>query len=281
VISPVGYAGVPSTNPRRSRLKRIILIATAVAMLIGTAVAFAATPVNTYKATYSFSPSSSGTAKKPQKVKFTQKINVTPGTSGDRAGILLNIKTTIYGLKVDGKDFPTCTLAQINSAGTDAGCPKGAQVATGGITALLGSPSNPVAAGALSCDPQLDVWNAGQGKLAFFFVDTAAHPCADGAIHTGQVPPYPATYKNVGKNLVVNVPIPKTVDYPAAGLVGSLQSETLNWAGQTSKGHTSIASVACKGSKRTYSTAFTATPIAGGASQTSTVSGSAPCKASK
>jgi hypothetical protein len=265
-------------------LKRIILIATAVAMLIGTAVAFAATPINTYKATYSFKPGSSGTASKPQKVNFTQKINVTPGTAGQRAGILLNIKQTIYGLKVDGKDFPTCTLAQINSAGTDAACPKGAEVATGAITALLGSPSNPASAGALSCDPQLDVWNAGQGKLAFFFVETPSHPCANGVIHTGQVPPYPATYKNVGKNLVVNVPIPTTVDYPAAGLVGSLSSETLNWKGQTSKGKTSIASVACKGSKRPYTTAFTAAPISapfGTGGQTASVSGSAPCKASK
>jgi hypothetical protein len=258
-------------------LKRIILIATAVAMLTATAVAFAATPINSYKSTLRFSPNKAGTAKKPQKIAFHLNIGVTPTTAGDRTGILLNIKTTIYGLKLDGKNFPTCSLAQINSAGTDTGCPKGAEVATGSIKALLGSPSNPSATGALTCDSQLDVWNAGQGKLAFFFVDTTAHPCANGVIHTGQVPPYPATYKNVGKNLVVNVPIPKTVDYPAAGLVGSLQSETLYWKGVTSKRHTSIASVACKGSKRPYSTVFTAAPITGGPSQATTVPGSAPC----
>jgi hypothetical protein len=91
------------------------------------------------------------------------------------------------------------------------------------------------------------------------------------------VPPWKASYKQSGKNLVVNVPIAHTVDYPAPGLVGSLQSEILNWKGQSSKGHTSIVSVACKGKKRPYSTGFVAAPITGGAKQSVTVKGSAPC----
>jgi len=257
-------------------LKRIVLIATAVAMLIAAAAAFAATSVNTYTTPYSFSPKSSGTAKKPVKMTFKQNIQVTPGTSGDRAGVLTDIKTTIYGLKADGKDFLTCPASMITSS--DTSCPKGALVATGSITAVLGSPTDPTTAGTAGpCDPLLHVWNGGQGKLVFFFVDGAApNTCLSGAITTGSVPPYPGTYKQVGKNLVINVPIPKSVDYPS-GLVGSLESETLTWKGQTSKGHTSLASVACQGSKRPYSTAFTAFPITGGASQTVTVKGSAPC----
>ena len=72
-------------------MKRIVLAATAAAMLIAATVAFAATtPINTYKATVSFSPSTSGTAKHPLKAAFTQKFVVTPGTAGNRAGILLN-----------------------------------------------------------------------------------------------------------------------------------------------------------------------------------------------
>ena len=259
-------------------MKRIVLIATAAAMLIAAAAAFAATaPVNTYKATYKIKPGKAGSAKKPVKSSFTQKIQVTPGTPGDRAGVLLNIKTTIYGLKVDGKHFPTCPASKITSS--DTSCPKGALVASGSIKALLGPPTNPAASAAVgSCDPLLHVWNGGQGKLVFFFVDGASpHDCLNGGITTGSVPPYPATYKQSGKNLVVNVPIPKSVDYPS-GLVGSLQSETLNWKGQSSKGHTSIASVACKKGKRPYSTAFTAAPITGGAKQTVTVKGSAACK---
>jgi hypothetical protein len=258
-------------------LKRLVQIATAVAMLIAAAAALAATPVNTYKTTYSFSPKSGGTAKKPVKASFKQVIQVTPGTSGQRAGVLSNIKTTVYGLKVDGKDFPTCTASMITAS--DTACPKGALVASGSITAVLGSPTDPTTAGTAGpCNPLLHVWNGGQGKLVFFFVDAApTHACLGGAIGTGQVPSYPGTYKQVGKNLVVNVPIPEYVDYPS-GLVGSLESETLNWKGQSSKGHLSIASVGCQGSKRPYSTAFTAAPItSASALQTVTVTGSAPC----
>jgi hypothetical protein len=263
-------------------LKRIALIATAVAMLIAATAAFAATSVNTYKATYSFSPKSAGSAKKPVKSSFKQNIQVTPGTAGDRAGVLLDIKTTIYGLKVDGKDFPTCPASKITSS--DTACPKGAMVASGSIKALLGPPTNPAASAAVgSCDPLLHVWNGGQGKLVFFFVDTPAppHQCLGTAITTGSVGPYPGTYKQVGKNLVMDTPIPDSVDYPA-GFVGSLGSETLNWKGQSSKGHISIASVACKGNKRPYSTALTAAPIqTRTALETVTVKGSAACTPSK
>jgi hypothetical protein len=132
-------------------------------------------------------------------------------------------------------------------------------------------------------DPVLDVWNAGQGKLAFFFVPSAAgtpHACLNGGIKPGQVPPYPGTYKQSGKNLVVTVPLPATVTTPSQGLVGSLQSETLNWKAQTVKGVTSIVSVGCKGNKRPYTNSFTAS-LPNQAPQTAKLSGSAPCKASK
>jgi hypothetical protein len=258
-------------------LKRIVLVATAAAMLIAATVAFAATPINTYKATVSFSQNSSGTAKKPVKTAFTQKFVVTPGTAGNRAGILLNINNTVYGLKVNVKGLPTCSIGTITAAGTDANCPKGALVAKGSINALLGSSSDfSTSATAGSCNPNLDVWNAGQGKLAFFFVPAAsgAHSCLGGAIKVGQVPPYPGTYKQSGKNIVVNVPIPATVDYPSQGLVGSLQSETLKWSSSA------ITSVACKGNTRPYTNTFTAT-LPNQANEVTKTSGSAPCKASK
>jgi hypothetical protein len=265
-------------------LKRIALFATAVAMLIAATAAFAAAPANTYKTPYSFSPKASGTAKKPVKATFKQVIQVTPGTPGNRAGVLSDIKTTVYGLKIDGKDFPTCLASKIQSASNDTACPKGALVASGSITAVIGKPTDPTTAtGTIAtCDPLLHVWNGGQGKLVFFFVDAGpSHLCDGTVISTGSVGPYPGTYKQVGKNLVMDTPIPQTVDYPA-GFVGSLGSETLNWKGQSSKGHISIASVACKGSKRPYSTALTAAPIlTATALQTTTVKGSAPCKASK
>ena len=260
-------------------MKRIVLVATAAAMLFAATVAFAATPINTYKATVTFSQSKSGTAKKPVKTAFTQKFVVTPGTAGNRAGILLNIKNTVYGLKVNVKGLPTCTIGAITAAGTDAKCPKGAMVAKGSIKAILGSSTDfSTSATAGTCNPNLDVWNAGPGKLAFFFVPTGAntaHACLNGAITAGSVPPYPGTYKQSGKNIVVNVPIPATVNYPSQGLVGSLQSETLKWSSS------SITSVACKGNKRPYANAFTATTGLNQPTQVTNVTGSARCTASK
>ena len=129
----------------------------------------------------------------------------------------------------DGKDFPTCSLAKIQAAKSDTGCPKGALVASGSITATLGpvtdtsttSPQN------APCNPLLDVWNAGQGKVVYFFVDQGPnHLCAGGAVPTGFVGPFPGTVKTVGKNLVMNTPIPSYVSFPLTGVAGSLTGET-------------------------------------------------------
>lgn len=258
-------------------MRRIVLIATALGVLVAAGAAYAA--INTYSATLKFTSKKPGTASKPVRVGYTQDIKAS-GTSGNRTAVLLDIKTTIYGLKMDGKDFPTCSLNKIAAAKTDAGCPKGAEMATGYITASVGSATNFTAAGS-ACDPLLDVWNGGQGKLTFFFVDTPTHQCLDGALKTGSTGPYPSTYKTSGKNLVVDVPVPSYVSFPLPGVAGSLETEHLVWKSATKGKHMSLASVACKGNKRPYSTAFKATlpSSSGGAATTEskTVSATAPC----
>lgn len=262
-------------------MKRIVLIATALGVLVAAGAAYAA--INTYTATLKFTSKQPGTAAKPAPTGYTQDIKAS-GTNGNRTAVLLDIRTTIYGLKVDGKDFPTCTESQISNAHTDAGCPTGAKVASGHITAAIGSAKDFTAAGA-ACDPVLDVWNGGQGKLTFFFVDTPTHQCLQGALTTGKVAPYPATYKTQGKNLVVDVPIPPYVDFPLPGVAGSLETEHLVWKSSTTKvkGKTvrSMASVACQGRKRPYSVTFKAnlpsSSGAAGTTETHTVKGTAPC----
>jgi hypothetical protein len=262
-------------------LRRIVVVATAVAVLIAAASALAATGgLNTYTASLKFSPNKTGSGKSPSSMGFTQKY-VASGTNGNRTAPLTDIKTTIYGMVSDGKDFPTCSLAKIQAAKSDTGCPKGALVATGSITALIG-PLNDTSssAPALPCDPLLDVWNAGQGKVVYFFVDKGSHLCAGGAVPTGFVGPFPGTIKTVGKNLVMDTPIPSYVSFPLTGQEGSLTSETLNWKNVSKKlanGKTARfgASVACKGGKRPYSVAFTAE--SGGTSSTDTVSGTQKC----
>ena len=257
-------------------MRRIVLIATAVGVLVAAASAYAA--INTYSASLGFTSKKPGSASKPSPIGFTQDIKAS-GTNGNRTAVLLDYKTKIYGLTADGKDFPTCSLAKIAAARNDNMCNRRAEVATGNITAVLGNQSNFTTAGS-PCDPDLHVWNGGQGKLTFFFVVTPTHQCV-GTV-TGTTLPYPATYKTSGKYLILDVPIPRDVDYPLPSQVGSLETEHLDFLKQTTKvkGKTvaAIASVGCQGGKRPYSTTFKATlPTAGPAKEVDTVSSSAPC----
>jgi hypothetical protein len=260
-------------------LRRIVVVATALAVLIAAASAVAASGgLNTYTASLKFSPNKASTP-----LSFIQKY-VANGTNGNRTAPLTDVKTTIYGLKQDGKDFPTCSKAKITAAGNDTVCPKGALVASGAITAILGpvASQSTAAPGQLPCDPVLDVWNAGQGQLVYFFVDEGSHTCAGGAITTGTVGAFTGTIKTVGKNLVMNTPIPNYVSFPIAGVEGSLTSETLNWKNLSKKlkngstAHYGV-SVACKGGKRPYSETFTAETGPGGTPSTQTVTGTQKC----
>lgn len=260
-------------------MKRIAIAVTAAVVLAAAGSAFAAATVNTYSAKYSFS-GKKGTAKKPAKLSFIQNIKVTPGTPGNRTGILHKITSTIYGVRINAKGFPTCTAARIahGGKGYDASCPKKALVATGYIKATLGDPKNFASPGA-ACDPALHVYNSGPGHLVFFFVDNHSHQCLGGSLQTGAVAPYPGTYKQAGKNLKVVIPIPNTVDYPlgqSGGLVGSLSMEHLKWISQSKGKKHDIMSVGCKGKKRPYSYTFNAS-IPGQAAQNKTVKGKAAC----
>jgi hypothetical protein len=266
-------------------LKKIVLIAAALGLLVAAGTAYAA--LNTYSASLKFSPKAAGTPAKPVPVGYTQDYKASNATPGLRTGVLTDITTKIYGLKADGKDFATCSANKISAAGDDTGCPKGALVATGAITASVGQTSNFAASAGAACDPLLHVWNGGQGKLTFFFVDQAPnHECLGGSLKTGQVGPYPATYKTQGKYLVVDVPVPHYVSFPAPGVAGSLETEHLNWLKVTKKvkGKTvaASASIGCLKGKRPYAVTFkanqpNATTGAAGPTETTTLKGSAPC----
>jgi hypothetical protein len=262
-------------------LRRIVVIATALGVLVAASAAYAA--INTYSASLTFTSKKAGSKNKPAPIGYAQVIDAS-GTGGNRTAVLLDIKTKIYGLTADGKDFPTCSLSKIAAAQTDKVCPKGSEVATGSITSVVGSSADFTKTGT-ACDPILDVWNSGQGKLTYFFVDTPTHQCLGGALVTGQVGPYPATYKKVGKYLVTDVPVPGYVSFPlgaSGGVAGSLETEHLQWLKVSKKVHgktvSAIASVGCQGHKRPYSMTFTSTlPPAGPAKEVDTVSKSAPC----
>jgi hypothetical protein len=253
-------------------LRRIVVIGTALAVLAAAATAYAATSgLNTYTAKIGFSPNKAGSGKAPSAIGFTERYTAS-GNNGDRTAPLTDIKTKIYGLKTNTKGRPTCSAAKINKAFSDAGCPKGALIATGSIKAILGPVADPSASNPnlVPCDPLLHAWNGGGGKIVFFFVDKApVHTC--GPLQTGGVPAFVGTAKVVGKSLVQDTPVPSKVSFPIPGVEGSLTSLTLGF----SKAYNT--SVACNKGKRPYSVTFTAESAPGAAPQSSTVSGTQKC----
>ncbi len=274
-----GRLGAQNTHPKApkegKRLKRIIIIGTAFAVLIGASVAYAA--LNTYTAKLTFS-SKAGSKKKPVPISLTETLTADNATAGSRAAPLINIKTTMYGVVSDSKDFPTCSFNTIlKGPKFNTNCPAKSQVASGKVNSLLG-PTD-LSQGGGPCNPGLTVYNAGKGKLWFFFTAVGTQ-C--GQLHTGSTQPYPGTAKQVGKNLVVNVPLPPFVSTAVAGqtgVYGSLIKQVLTFKKLTAKvkGKTVgfLSSVGCKGKSRPYSVAYTATN--GSTKETKTVNGAAKC----
>jgi len=261
-------------------LRRIIIIGTALAMLVGAAAAYAA--YNSYSASLTFSPSKAGSAQAPSPLKMEELLQA-KAPSGQRAAPLTDIKTKLYGVIANGKAFPTCTDSQIEANKTkyDAACPKGSMVAEGPVNALLGPQSNPSVTAGTPCNPYLHIYNGGAGKVVFFFTTSLKYTCA--GLRTGATAPYDGTVKRQGSYLVIDVPLPPDVSNKVAGIpnyFGSLIKEDLTWFKLTRKVHGKpvpyLASVACKGGKRPYTVTFTAQDY-NGSFETQTVSHSAKC----
>jgi hypothetical protein len=238
-------------------MRRIIITCTTVAALVAAASAYAVV-TNSYTATATFSPSKAGSAKSPSPIGLTLKYTAN-GNGGNRTAALTDINNTFYGLKSNGRLFPTCTVAQIAAAQGDAGCAAGSQVGTGGLTARIGPSNKPKDPGA-PCAKSVHVYNAGQGKLAFILVGPGS-ACSG----IGFLPPFPATIAQRGAQLFIDAPIPKFISHAVKGIDGSLLTENLNYSRLTKtsggKKHGFFESVACKSGKRPYTTSFTADGI--------------------
>jgi hypothetical protein len=284
-VSSAGDPRLPAQfKPEGGALRKsLVIAATAAISLILAASAFAA--INTYTAKDVISPTKAGTPKKPVSISYTEDF-IASGTNGNRTALVDDIKTRIYGVTANVKGLPTCSMSSIAAAKSDTACPKGAMLASGSITAVIGSqtdftPSDPTA---FRCDPLLHVWNGGGGKLVYFFVDTApgtAHDCGNGVVTTGGVGPYAGTRKQQGKYLVIDTPIPDYVNRPL-GLAGSLETEHLKWFNLSTKVKGKkvgvLQSVGCQKGKRPYSVAFTATLPTTNTTETKTVNGKQSCK---
>ena len=143
-------------------MKRIAAAVTIVVALIAAGGAYAA--INTYTAGISFTGRQAGTARKPVPMGYTENLKVS-GTKGNRAGVQLVIKTRIYGLVEDGRDFPRCTAGDDRHGAHRcrvARRPRRWRPATSPPRWARPRTSRlPDRA----CDPELHVWNGGPGKL--------------------------------------------------------------------------------------------------------------------
>jgi hypothetical protein len=257
-------------------LKRTIAVGTALVVLLTAGVAYAA--LNSYAGSGLTFSHGVGTAKKPVPISWKETLKAANTTPGKSAAVLTDIKTTIYGMTIDSKDFPTCSSKTIDSPPRyDAACPKKSLIGTGPVRAVLG-PNTLNASQGFTCITYLHVYNAGGGKAWYFFT-TKPNSC--GTLTTGQTAPYEGTSKRVGKNLVIDVPLPPDVSTNVANihLYGSLVSEVLTFPKLTTKAKGKTVgyfnSVGCQKGKRPYKIAFTATN--GSTSQTQVVSGKGNC----
>jgi hypothetical protein len=264
-------------------LRRKLIIGGALAALLALGgVAYAATALNKYSAALKFSSSKPGSSAKPAALGYTETLMASNLTSSKVAAPLVNIKTTIYGMKANLKDFKTCSEKTIETGPKyNLNCPSGSEVASGFVNAELGGPSLSKSA-AVACNPDLVVYNGGGGKEFYFF--TAPSPTACHGLTTGSTLPYVGTVAQSGKNLVMNVPLPPDVSTKVANLkdeYGSLIKESINVKALSTKVHGktvySQESVACKGGKRPFSVAFTAVQSASSPKVTQTTTGSAKC----
>ena len=270
-------------------MKRIVLIGTALAVLVGAAAAYAA--FNTYSGSkVSFAPKGAGSTKSPKIINMSETLQAGAKQAGDRAAPLTKIVLKVYGVRTNGNLFPTCTDSKIesNKVKYELGCPSKSRIQQGPVNSLLGPASDPSQSQGTACNPYLKVFNGGAKSQTFFFTTGSHTPnpskyqCA--GLPTGATAPYDGHIAYQGKNWVLTVPLPPDISNKVAntpGLYASLIKEVLSPISETTKvkGKTRgyMESIACKGKKRPYSITFTASKYGNGAPETQTVSGSAAC----
>jgi hypothetical protein len=251
-------------------MRRKLLAIAALLCLCLAGAAYAAGPVSAPPNTYTGNfvvDGAAGSPARPVPVSLVETLGVGSKTPGDLGAPLVKVKTTTYGLKVDGSYFPRCTSDQINEANGHNGrwnavCAKGSLVASGHVQAALTSPSAKLAGPGAPCSLGLSVYNGGAGKLTFFFTITKEQ--CDG-LTTGAAAAWTGTVAESGRTLVTNVPEPADVSYDAGNinLFGSLQTETLTFNRITVRHGGKLipffASIGCQKGVRPFSVTYTAT----------------------
>ncbi len=262
-------------------MRRKAAIVTALVMLVGATVAYAASGPNDYTGSgQTFSPGA-GSPKRPVGVSFTQTLAAANTDSTKAAAVLTRIVVKTYGLVSNASKFPTCDASKFTTLKSDKQCPKLSKFATGHVNSLLGN-STLDKSNRTPCNPDLDVFNGkGKGRLWFFFTTHSALQCA--GLTTGATAPYPGTVSQQGKYQVTNIPLPADISTRVANqpnFYGSLIHETLAWpklkVKVKGKTYYNNVSVGCLKGKRPWTITFYSTTN-GSNQSVQTVKGSSKC----
>ncbi|HEY8583416.1 MAG TPA: hypothetical protein VIL49_10735 [Capillimicrobium sp.] len=188
------------------------------------AVAFAqSSQQNQYEVSFKVTPKpKSGSKKKPQIVGLDVGWDVSE-QSGLRPAVVNTYSVGIYGGVTNGKFFPKCTAQEINNVASDDDCPKGSQIGTTNIDAIVGS-SGDVNDKSISCKSKGTIYNSGQGRGAIFI--EAGPPTCPTPLATA----IDARFVKIfgGKGTAMEFTVPSSLRHPVTGLDLAVTKVTAN-----------------------------------------------------
>jgi hypothetical protein len=191
-----------------------------------------ASAANEYTITFSTNPTKSGTKKKPRAVSGKFGFSVRD-TEGGRPFALESLRVDFTGLRINTRQFKTCTAASIEQAQSDAGCPAASRVATGFANNLAGN-INDRRDASIRCPLNVTMYNSGSGKAALFVEggQTASPPTAC-PITVATAIPVSIARRPTGDRL--SFVIPENLKTPLATLRNSLVETQLTLLRKTTR----------------------------------------------
>ncbi|HEU4656087.1 MAG TPA: hypothetical protein VFR97_01115 [Capillimicrobium sp.] len=148
-------------------MRKLVALVAASTVGVTAAVAVAqSSQTNVYKVSGKAVPAKSASKKKPIPVKLIGGWDVSE-QSGLRPAVVNTYSIIFEGGTANTEFFPKCTAQQINDAQSDSVCPKGSQVGTSKINAVVGATNNPSDT-SIKCDTTGDIYNSGGGRAAIF-----------------------------------------------------------------------------------------------------------------
>jgi hypothetical protein len=195
-------------------MKKILPAALLAAALMTPSAAQAA---NEYTITYSTNPSKSGTSKKPAPISGRFGFSVRD-TEGGRPFALDALRVTFNGVRINTRQFATCSAARMEAAQSDSICPSGSRVATGFANNIAGN-INDRRDASIRCALTVTMYNSGSGRAALFVKGSpnAPRPCP---IEVATAIPVSVTRTSIGDR--ISFTIPDNLKTPLATLRNSL-----------------------------------------------------------